>query len=396
MQACVSTWNRFHFFDLAEQLHNQGMLHSLFTTLPSYKAKKDIVFSHVPESKLYTYPPFFMLQTALNRILSDTKLNEKGAVLTTKTYQSFIKKYLMSHMDDIDAYIAISGSGFEGGQHMVEHGKIYCFDRGSTEITYQLAVVKHLHQSLSLPCRDVDRWLIDNETNEAQIATAITVPSNFCRQTYINKGFDAKKIHVIPYGVNLNEFYRETNLRPSSRNQLIFCGQFCIRKGAHLLVDYFKRNPYLDCTLSVVGSVNPNLSKHYESSSISNIEFHGVVPRAEVRRYMQDAKALILPSYEEGLALVMPQALACGIPVIASEQSGATEFIRDGFNGFILENISTKAIHNAIVRLFSLTGDEYDQMSLNCVASVKDLGGWKHYGNKWADLLNRIVNLTTP
>ena len=117
---------------------------------------------------------------------------------------------------------------------MVEQGKVYCFDRGSPEITHQLSVMKSLHDQLSLPTRKVHPYLIENETKEASIATSIVVPSNFCKLTYINKGFPANKIHVIPYGVDLDLFFHDpdTNLvkRSNPTHSLLFCGQFSIGK----------------------------------------------------------------------------------------------------------------------------------------------------------------------
>ncbi|QPN59117.1 glycosyltransferase family 4 protein [Synechococcus sp. CBW1002] len=391
MKVTLSTWSRFHLFDLAAQMSSRGLLHSICTTLPRYIAKQDIIFSSVGIDKLFTYPYFFMPQVALDRALGQTLINEASAVLTTRTYQKYVAEHLAKNLDNIDAYIAISGSGFKGGKFMIDHGKAYCFDRGSTEITHQLNVMQMLHDQLRLPCRKVAGWLIENETKEASIATAITVPSSYCKQTFIDKGFSSAKIHVIPYGVNLTEFYRDQCLKSTSRNQLIFCGQFSIRKGAHVLVDYFGKSPYNGIRLSVVGSVNPNISKLFGDTSIANIDFHGVVPRSRVRFYMQQAKALILPSFEEGLALVMLQALACGVPIIASIQSGATEYIRDGYNGFILEDISTQAIDQAIRRLYSQTDEEEEAMSENCLASVNDIGGWDSYGQHWVDLINKIT-----
>jgi len=275
---------------------------------------------------------------------------------------------------------------------MVEQGKVYCFDRGSTEITHQLRVMQQLHHELSLPCRQVHPFLIENETREAQVATAITVPSQFCKRTFVDKGFSADKIHVINYGVSLNDFYPDSHAKESICKQLIFCGQFSIRKGAQVLIDYFRAKPYLSSHLKVVGSVNPNLKKLYSNLSIANIDFVGVVPRLQVHRFMKDSVALILPSFEEGLALVIPQALACGIPVIGSVQSGATEYVCDGYNGFILDEISTRGIDMAVRKLFSLSPDEYEQMSANCSASVRNLGGWDNYGQKWYSLLEKLLS----
>jgi hypothetical protein len=52
MQVSISTWSRFHLFNLAEQLFIQDTLHSICSTLPRFKAEKDIVFSNVDKRKL--------------------------------------------------------------------------------------------------------------------------------------------------------------------------------------------------------------------------------------------------------------------------------------------------------------------------------------------------------
>ena len=391
MNVILSTWNRFHFFDLAEQLNCLNSLQYLCTTLPRYRAEKDIVFNVVDKEKLRTYPYFFVMQILLGKIFKNTWLTELAAVVSTKTYQNHVKKILADNIDLVDAYIGISGSGYKGGKYMVDQGKVYCFDRGSTEITYQLDVMNKLHRQLSLPCRKIDPYLIENEIREAQTATAIVAPSQFCKNTFISKGYNPEKIHVINYGVNLNNFYPDENPDVQSTKQLIFCGQFSIRKGAHILIDYFSHTPYLNSRLNVLGSVNPNLRALYDNRSIKNIDFLGIVPRLEVHRFMKDSRALILPSFEEGLALVIPQALACGIPVIASVQSGATEHILDGYNGFILDDITTKSIDLAIRRLFSLSPDDYEQMCSNCISSVASLGGWNQYGLEWHTLLSKLT-----
>lgn len=398
MRISISTWNRFHFFDLADQLNRLDSLHSLCSTLPRFKAEKDPIFNRVEPKKLQSYPYFFVLQLLLDKICTRTWLNEAAAVATTKTYQNYVKNHLANNIDTIDAYVGISGSGFKGGKYMVEQGKVYCFDRGSPEITHQLRVMKTLHDELSLPTRSVHPFLIENETKEAQIANAIIVPSNFCKLTYINKGFSADKINVIHYGADLDLFFpdRESNFasKQYANKTLLYCGQFSIGKGAHILVDYFKHQPYQNSRLSVVGCVNPTLKILYANSAIQNIDFHGIVPRQHVHRFMQKARALIFPSFIDGFGMVVTQALACGIPAIVSAECGASDIIRDGYNGFILDDISVQSIDLAIRKLFALTSEEYQQMSANCLLSVNSLGGWNDYGQRWYTLLSNLLTDT--
>ena len=147
-------------------------------------------------------------------------------------------------------------------------------------------------------------------------------------------------------------------------------GQFSIRKGV-ISSSITLRISLSNSRLKVVGSVNPDLMACYDHVSINNIDFYGTVPRVQVHKYMNDAQALILPSFEDGFGMVVPQALACGIPAIVSAQCGASDIIIDGYNGFILDDISTQSIDLAIRRLFSLTPEQFIKMSSNCILSVK-------------------------
>jgi len=124
MKVSISTWNRFHFYDLAEQLNRLNSLHSLCSTLPRSKAENDVIFNKVSKKKLQSYPYFFLLQILLGKIFKNSWLNEFASVNTTKTFQNYIKHYLARNLDSIDAYIGISGSGYKGGQYMVEQGTV--------------------------------------------------------------------------------------------------------------------------------------------------------------------------------------------------------------------------------------------------------------------------------
>ena len=66
---------------------------------------------------------------------------------------------------------------------------------------------------------------------------------------------------------------------------------------------------------------------------------------------MQESDVLILPSLAEGLALVVPEALACGLPVIVTPNTGALEFVRDGTEGFVVPICRPDAIADRLQML---------------------------------------------
>jgi len=96
---------------------------------------------------------------------------------------------------------------------------------------------------------------------------------------------------------------------------------------------------------------------------------------------MSRSHVLVLPSIEEGLALVQAEAMACGCPVIATDHTGAEDLFEDGTEGFIVPIRHADAIAARLQQL----ADDPDlraRMSEACIARVRRLGGWHEYGSR--------------
>jgi glycosyltransferase involved in cell wall biosynthesis len=104
---------------------------------------------------------------------------------------------------------------------------------------------------------------------------------------------------------------------------------------------------------------------------------------------------MVLPSIEEGLALVQGQALACGCPVIATTNTGAADLFTDGVEGFIVPIRDSDAL---ATRMQQLAEDPslQQRMSEASLARVRNLGGWKQYGDAWEKLLQELTGIALP
>ena len=98
---------------------------------------------------------------------------------------------------------------------------------------------------------------------------------------------------------------------------------------------------------------------------------------------------MVLPSLEEGLALVMAEAMACGCPVIASANSGALNLFSDGVEGRIVPARSTSALLDAME---ALAQDRVAARAMRDRARkrIESLGGYDRYGEQWAALLDEL------
>jgi glycosyltransferase involved in cell wall biosynthesis len=91
------------------------------------------------------------------------------------------------------------------------------------------------------------------------------------------------------------------------------------------------------------------------------------------------ASVLVLASVEEGLALVQAQAMACGVPIVATTNTGAEDLFIDGAEGFIVPIRDPEAIREKLEWMLD-NPELRDQMAAAAIERVKSLGGWDKYG----------------
>src|SRR5260370_28382511 len=125
--------------------------------------------------------------------------------------------------------------------------------------------------------------------------------------------------------------------------------------------------------------MRPIMSK-YEGS----FRYVGAVARSELHKHYSQASVLVLPSIQEGLALVQAQAMACGVPVIASDNTGAADLFTDGVEGFIVPIRDADAIREKILMLYENPATR-ERMGEAALARVRKIGGWDEYGDRAAE-----------
>lgn len=158
-----------------------------------------------------------------------------------------------------------------------------------------------------------------DEAKEWLSCDMILAPSVFVRNSLVECGIDSKKIKIIPYGV---ERKTETKLNVRKDQQItkiVFIGEFGVRKGGHLLLEAWKFLPN-HIKLNIYGKTifKDDVIKKLPD----NVTFHGFVSKSKVQEALLDADFLILPSFCEGSATVIYEAIMSGVPVLCSENSG--------------------------------------------------------------------------
>jgi glycosyltransferase involved in cell wall biosynthesis len=299
-------------------------------------------------------------------------------------------QYTMHKLPECDALIALAGTSLRTGKIQQSRGGLFLCDGGSSHVRYQAQIVSDEFRRWRLePPVTTLRRIVHEETIYER-ADAIVVPSRFAARSFIEMGVPAGKVYNIPYGVRLETFSRVCD-PPQDRFEVLFVGSVGLRKGFPYLLQAFAGLRHPHKRLRVVGPVQKEVSILLKDWPQEHVEFCGSQPQSRLKEFMSGSHVMVLPSIEEGLALVQAQALACGCPVIASTNTGSEDLFSDGKQGFIVPIRDVGVLQQ---RMQQLADDPQLQqaMSASALELVKELGGWRRYGDRWVSLLNDLCN----
>jgi glycosyltransferase involved in cell wall biosynthesis len=162
----------------------------------------------------------------------------------------------------------------------------------------------------------------------------ITCGSSYVRDGLIAQGLDENRIHVIPYPIDARRYasLSDFDSRPPDRPLTVgFVGGIGLRKGAPYFVEVARRFKPSTVRFVMVGPVaapKPIAAKISES-----VELVGRIPRGQISDWMLKFDLFLFPSTCEGAAGSVTEAMATGLPIITSPNSGTP--VRDGVEGFI-------------------------------------------------------------
>ena len=170
----------------------------------------------------------------------------------------------------------------------------------------------------------------------ARRASKVIVLHEDGRRHFLFNGVDEKRINVIPNGVN-TKLFRKRNLEKN--NHCLFVGSLTARKGVKYLLQAMSLIPELEAVVVGDGTERKNLENMASELGINGrIKFLGLIRDSDsLSCFYSQASFLVLPSLTEGLPLVVPEAMACGTPVIASNLPGNAALVRNHDTGFLFE-----------------------------------------------------------
>ena len=163
---------------------------------------------------------------------------------------------------------------------------------------------------------------------EYEEADFILVPSEYARNTFLERGFSEKKIVKIPFGVDHNKFKVQ-----NSKFTVLYVGEIRLGKGVQYLLEAWDALKLKDAELWLVGDIKPDikkvLAKYRNHKDIKRLGFV-----RNISEVMKQANVFAFPSLDEGGARVTYEAMASGLPVITTPNAGS--LVQDSLDGYII------------------------------------------------------------
>lgn len=226
------------------------------------------------------------------------------------------------------------------------------------------------------------RLLKTKNTKYFKNISKIICVSNEIAEDLKNMGIQEEKIKIITSGVNLNEFDNaDKNATDKLRDQylkpiIISVGVLRINKGFYYLIDAFKiiKEKINSATLIIIGDGPEKNNLKTQAFGISDIYFLGRQEHDKVIEYLKVADIFVLASINmandrEGTPTSIMEAMAAGLPVIATKVGGSPYLIKDGISGLLVDPNSSKELAKAVLKLIN----NPDLISKMRVQNLKDI-----------------------
>jgi glycosyltransferase involved in cell wall biosynthesis len=201
----------------------------------------------------------------------------------------------------------------------------------------------------------IDRMMLRYVVRNSTLVLALT---NHMKKTITDFCRDAN-VDVLPEGVDY-DFFKNYPAKKRRSGTILYVGRLTELKCVDVLLRAFRivqgRVPGAELKIIGDGELADSLRELARQLGLKNVDFMGNVGRDDVAKSMHESSVLVLPSKSEGFPLVIPEAMASGLPVITTAVKGLPEIVKDGENGYLVPPHDHEQLADRIIRLLGDSG----------------------------------------
>jgi len=242
--------------------------------------------------------------------------------------------------------------------------------------------------------KSIKRYVINN-------VDKLTVVSSAMQDEILTMVPEAKLPFIAPMGTDLQGLFSPNELVPRKSNQLLFVGRLVEKKGLKYLLDIMPKiiDLYPNILLNIVGTgpEQKNLENQVTHLNINNnVQFLGRLSHKQLVKEYRKASISVFPFIEavngdqEGLGLVMIEAMGCGCPVIACDIPAVRDVIINGETGVLVEPKNVVELEQKVIFLMKRI-DYRQKISKNALTFVRKKFDWKPVSEKYKSIFQSLT-----
>ncbi len=347
----VSHSGKQHSYRHALSLQELGLLHR-FVTSTYYKrgsfpdwlartaARLDRSLSKrwqegLDDSLVTRAPRFELPELWYRNVRRDSARAEQAMFCRDARFDDWVSR---RYARESDLFWGFQGSCLQSLRAARNAGKMAVCEFATAHVTAAIRILsaeaeKHPEWAGTISNFHFPAWYRERLEQEPLEADLCVAASGFTKRSLEEVGVDAGKIAMLPLAADLDQF----RFVPRDANgplKVLFVGGIGQRKGIKYVLEAIKRLNTPQIELRLLGPMPADSAPL--QPYLRWFKYLGQCDQAGVARQMQQADVLVLPSVFEGFGLVIVEAMATGLPVIASTHSCGPEVIRQGVDGFVL------------------------------------------------------------
>lgn len=288
-------------------------------------------YEKIDEGFIEQFPVFEILRESFDRLSKGYK-EELGICLVNQIHDWYVSK----RIEKIDLSMVI---GYETSSSMTFRkakslGLITILDLAQVHYRFIDDIRRKYPEFDRTFDGDVSSKVNRLKEEELNHADYIIAFSNLVKESLISHGISESKIYLANLGFDPSKFKQKEYYRKDGVLKILYVGAIKKAKGIRLLLEAYRQLNIKDIELILIGGMSDGrdvLSKY--EGIYKHIHY---LDHDQLVSYYQDADVFIFPSYLDSWGMVVIEAMACGTPVIVSENTGAKEAVIDGVNGFII------------------------------------------------------------
>ncbi|OGF58861.1 MAG: hypothetical protein A2Y62_11000 [Candidatus Fischerbacteria bacterium RBG_13_37_8] len=310
---------------------------------------------------------------------------EKGIFYLCKIHDKYVSKLI--EKEPYDIVIGYELSSLRTFIKAKSHGMVTIMDHAQVHYKYIEYLRNTYHEFRELSLNNHFESRINAFKNqEMKYTDYIICLSNLAKETMTNNGIEANRIYTVSLGFESKHFALKTFNKDKKSFTILYVGTITKRKGLHVLLESFKQLNLQESNLILVGGESDGMDLLEKYKGLyTHIPF---VRQDELQKYYQDADVFVLPSILDSWGMVVLESMACGTPVIISENTGAKDIVTDDA-GFVIPVNDIKALKERILFLYN-NRNKIQDMGKKAYEIAQHYT-WKNYKEKIKEIIIDIA-----